>query len=146
MKKVIRLTESDLTRIVRGVINEQKKLDCISQKELFDWLESVGYSEKKVYSGKGEITFMKKCGNAKSEITLMVNPVGCVLSIDQVQFVYKTDKEDNKSGQKVWDVKTEPHLNFDKAIDKIIYAVDYGYKKYKPMIQGCTKGFITGKG
>jgi hypothetical protein len=54
MKKIIRLTESDLTRIVKRIINEMEDVDVHSTfKKLQNYYEPKGFT-KKVYDLPGE--------------------------------------------------------------------------------------------
>ena len=58
MKKTVRLTESDLTRIVQRIINEQSELTegCQLEGESFDKIPSTGgqYVNAKVHSMGGQ--------------------------------------------------------------------------------------------
>lgn len=50
MKKIIRLTESDLTRIVRRVIKEQTNTDQQKYEQILNSIQGVGTDEKLFFS------------------------------------------------------------------------------------------------
>jgi hypothetical protein len=59
MKRIVRLTESDLTRIVRRVIMEQGNPQAKSENELYNLIRAAANNSGSVGVSEGEITVSK---------------------------------------------------------------------------------------
>jgi len=135
MKRIVRLTERDLTRIVKRVIMEEENNNCIHYKDLEPLLNN--YESKETLTGR---EFTKYCGNVESIVIVGHDADGCVHSVEIKNYVYSRDQEPNEFGGVIWsdfDKNFDPNLSKDDLIAIIEDRLKYGYNKYATNIKGC---------
>jgi hypothetical protein len=71
MKKIIRLTESDLTRIVRRVINEADDEKLVILKQKINGIKNTGTIEVSVTNQNANVSFTDKYGKSVNENILV---------------------------------------------------------------------------
>jgi hypothetical protein len=121
MKRIIRLTESDLARIVKRVINES-----VSSKEIENHFKNKGYRLTNQ-------NLVKTCGNLTSELKIIKNNDGSVSKI------METQKVKNKNGEVMTSYADHDvsKKTTEYAISVTEESIKYGFEKYSDSITGC---------
>jgi len=141
MKRIVRLTERDLTRIVKRVIMEEENNNCIHYKDLEPLLNN--YESKETLTGR---EFTKYCGNVESIVMVGHDADGCVHRVENENYISRREQEPHKFGGVIWNdldkVNFDPNLSKDDLIAMIENHFKEGYDKYEKNIKGGCKSFL----
>ena len=143
MKRIVRLTERDLTRIVKRVIMEEENNNCIHYTDLIPLLNNYESIESPV----GRV-FTKYCGNVESIVIVGHDADGCVHRVENVNYISSGEEERHKFGGVIWNdldkVNFDPNLSKDDLIAMIEDELKEGYNKYIGTgdIKGGCKSFL----
>jgi hypothetical protein len=115
MKKIIRLTESDLARIVRRVIKEETEMTKMFEQEK-EWLQEKGW--KLIDSEKYKL-YAEKEDNTTTTI-----PLNLIITSQSDGTLHLSVYNKNKINQLLNDgtLNTNSETNFLKSIEDIIFS------------------------
>ncbi len=115
MKKIVRLTESDLVRLVKRVINEQENAHHTIYKDLKDRYIPYGFREEDYTKMNAGLLLMKGDDNNGVSITSNGVDIGWAVTIDGKTKLFKEAKLDGNNNAKIFNdiIKDiDPYKNY----------------------------------